>query len=98
MQHPRPIDSLVEFRRQPLNFLVVEKTPAGQRAAQEQARIDGRNFRIEQPLPGFAADEVVQKSVLVLDILQCKVQCDPHAIAHRRILFPSPASRNAKRR
>ena len=57
IQHPGPIDTVVKLRRQPRNQRVIEMRPASEYATQEDRRIDGRHFSIQQRLARLAGKQ-----------------------------------------
>src|SRR5580692_2404929 len=80
VQHPRPIDTLVNFRGEILDFLVGKILPSGQYAAKKQGSINGRQFGLVPALAGFHVDEVIVKTVLVLEVVREKTKRAANAL------------------
>ena len=98
IQHPLPIDAAVESGRQGSNARVRGKILAAhQDAAEENRGIDGRQFRIEEPLAAVEIDEVVEKSVLVGTRLQQESQRPLHTLLALRRHKVMPFGRDAER-
>ena len=75
IQHPRPVHAFVNFCGELLDLLVVEILPRGEDAAQQNRSIDGRDLALLPALPSLHVDEVIEKTMFVVQIVGEKLQC-----------------------
>src|SRR5580700_4517941 len=50
IQHPGPVDTLVDLSGKTLDLRILKILPAGEHAAQQDGGIDRRHFGVERPL------------------------------------------------
>src|SRR5882762_8822672 len=74
VEHPRPVDALIDLRRQVYDLLVLKVLPAGEYAAQQDCGINRRDLRVVYPLPGVHIHEVVEETVLVRHLVEKETQ------------------------
>src|SRR5580658_3986521 len=68
IEHPWPIDALVDCGREILYFGVIEMLAGRQHAAKQKRGVDRGEFGVPCPLPGFQIKEVVEEAVLVSQV------------------------------
>src|ERR1700691_2177127 len=74
---PAPIDSVKDFVGQKADIgMFLEVPPASENPAQEDRRIDGRNFRIPNSLTGIQVREVIKESAMSGHRFPQKTQSD----------------------
>src|SRR5580704_10712691 len=98
IQHPWPIDTLVDLCCEVLDFLVGKILPGGENSAEKKRCIDGRQFALLPALAGFHVNEVVEKTVFVLEVVGEKAQRAEDALANLRGFSESPAVADAQAR
>src|SRR5580700_7344809 len=69
VEHPRPIDALVDFCSEILDFLVGKILASGKHSAKQQGRIDRGKLAFLPALAGLHVDEVVVEAVFVLEVV-----------------------------
>src|SRR5436309_6128528 len=69
VQHPGPVDTLVDFRGKVLDFGIGEMLAGGEDSAEQQRRINGRDFALPLTLAAIHINEVVVETVLVRKLL-----------------------------
>ena len=74
VQHPGPIDALVNLRGQVLNFRIVEVRAGGEHAAKEKGRVHGRELALVPAGAGIHVVKVVVEAVLVRHVLPEEAQ------------------------
>ncbi len=75
VEHPGPIDAVVELGGEVGDSGVVEVGAGGEDAAEEDSRVDGGDFDVDEWLAGFDVGEVVEEAVLVGHLVEVKVEC-----------------------
>ena len=68
VQHPGPVDALVNLRGEPADFAVARILPAGEHAAKQQGGVDGRQLAFPEPFAGAHVDEVIKKTALLREL------------------------------
>src|SRR5919201_2072518 len=86
IEHPGPVDALINFRREVLDFLVGKILPRREDAAQKNRRIDGGKFALLPACPGFHVDEMKEEAMLVGQIVGDESQSVANAIGNFRRL------------
>ena len=74
VEHPWPVDAVVELCGEVGDSGVVEVGACGENAAQQDRGIDGRDFAVDQRLAGFDVVEVIEEAVLVGHFVQMELQ------------------------
>ncbi len=79
-----------------MNFGVVEIRPARQDSADEDGRIDRRDFGLEHPLAILKVEEVAKKAMRLRHASLNEAQGIHHALAELFLVFPAAMIRNAQ--
>ena len=74
IEHPGPVDAVVELRGEVGDFGVVEVGASGEDSAEEDGGVDGGDFDVDEGLAGFDVAEVVEEAVLVRHLVEMKVE------------------------
>src|SRR5271168_4876884 len=94
VQHPRPIDALVDFCGEVLDFLIGEILASGKDAAKKQGSVDRGQLAFLPALASLHVDEVVEETVFVLEVVREKTQRVADALANLRGLSETSAIAN----
>src|SRR2546423_1876504 len=89
MEQPVPVDALEELRSKAGDFRVVKIGAAGQNAAQENGRIDGRDFGLEDAFTILDIEKVTEKTMRLGNASAHETQSSCHAIANSGAVFPT---------
>src|SRR5881275_2629114 len=96
IEHPGPIDALIDLRGEILNFLVSKILPRRENAAQENRRINRGKFALLPARASLQVDEVEEKSMLVVQDVGEEAQRVANALANFRGLAVAAMIANAE--
>lgn len=74
IEHPWPIDTVIELRGEVCDRVVVEVGAYGKDAAKQDGRVDGGHFAVDERLAGLDVVEVVEEAVLVWHLVEVELQ------------------------
>src|ERR1700752_3029527 len=74
IEHPGPVDALINFRGEILDFLISKVLPSGENATQENRRINGGEFALFPASTGFHMNEMKKEAVLVVQSVSEEAQ------------------------
>ena len=74
VEHPGPVDTVVELRGEVGDSAVVEIGSDGENSAEEDGGVDGRYFDVDEGLACFDVAEVVEEAMLVGHLVEMKVE------------------------
>src|SRR5271167_4328662 len=80
IQHPWPVDAMVDFRSQIANFAIVKMFARRQNATQQKGSVDRRQLAASPSLPIVHVQEMVVKAVYVRRLVVQKTQRLSNAI------------------
>src|SRR5215472_1228766 len=74
VEHPRPVNALIDFCGEVLDFLVGEILAASEDATQKNGGVDGRKLAFLPTSAGFHMDEVEEEAVFVVEFVGKEAQ------------------------
>ncbi len=80
-REPRPIHAVKDVVRQSLDLAIREVLPAGQNAAEQNRRVDGRDFRIPRPFARVYVGPVIEEAPVNGQLLPQKPQGGKNSLA-----------------
>ena len=75
VEHPGPVDAVVELGGEVGDLWVVEVGADGEDTAEEDGRVDRGDFDIDEGSAGFDVAEVIEEAVFVRHLVEMKVEC-----------------------
>src|SRR5215472_4813204 len=96
IEHPGPVDALIDFCREVLDFLIGEILARREDAAQENRGINGGEFALLPALTGFHVNEMKEEAVLVVQIVGDEFKRVSNAIGNLRRLAVAAVDADAK--
>src|ERR1700731_2826274 len=82
IEHPRPIDALVDCGCEILNLGIIEMLANRQHATEQKRAVDRGEFTVPYSLSGFYINEVVEEAVFVRQSPFQKTKSLQHAVAN----------------
>src|ERR1700740_3044922 len=89
IEHPRPVDAVIDFCGKILDFLIGKILTSGKNTAKENGRIDRRKFALFPANAGFHVNEMKKEAVFVMEIVGDKTQRVSHTLGDFRRLSVS---------
>jgi len=74
VEHPRPVDAVIELRGERGDLGIIEVGTDGEDAAEEDGGVDGGDFDVDEGFAGFDVAEVIEETVLVRHLVEMKVE------------------------
>jgi len=74
VEHPGPVDAIVELSGERSNLGIVEIRADGEDAAEEDGGVDRGDFDVDERPAGFDVAEVVEEAVLVRHFVEMEVE------------------------
>jgi len=74
VEHPGPVDTVVELCGEVGDSAVIEIGAGGEDTAEKDGSVDGRYFDVDEGFAGFDIAEVIEEAVLVGHLVEMKVE------------------------
>jgi len=75
VEHPGPVDAVVELRGERGDLGVVEVSADCEDPTEEDSGVDGGDFDVDEGFTGFDVAKVIEKAMLVGHLVEMEVEC-----------------------